>query len=291
MMGNGLTWAVFQKQAIESVSGVVKLCKVLNYPQSATDKAGEKPSLPLLHDAVRFENVHFTYPGGTAPILANFNLTMGTYICVCGGSGSGKSTLINLLMRFFAEQSDKITVDGRDIKLHNAKSLRDQIGVVFQESVISNATISENIRLGKLDATQGEVEEAAKSAGVHAQIMALPQGYNTLLGDNSTQAVSGGQAQRICLARALVRKPRILVLDEATSALDPAVQAEVVHDLLALRDRGETTIISVTHRLSTVRNADKIVVLDKGGLAEEGTFAELLANKANFYALVQAEDL
>ena len=227
-----------------------------------------------------YKNVSFSYEQNK-PILKNVNLDIkkGQTVAFVGHSGSGKSTIANLILRFYDVNSGGIFVDGLNIKDIQIKSLRDKIGVVSQDVFLFNETIKYNISYGKLDASDEEIEAAAKAANAHKFISQMPDGYNTLIGERGMK-LSGGEKQRIAIARAMLKNPPILVLDEATSALDSESEKlvqEAIENLMKNR-----TVILIAHRLSTVRNADKIVVIDKGTIAETGTHDELL-NKNGIY--------
>ena len=199
-----------------------------------------------------------------------------------GPSGSGKSTILNLLVRFYDPTSGVVTMDGQDLRRVTQQSLRGQIGTVFQDTFLYNASVRENITLGKLDATDEEVEAAARGAEIHDFVMTLPQGYDTPVGERGGQ-LSGGQRQRIAIARALLHDPEILVLDEPTSALDPQTEAAIN---ATLREQGRgRSVVTVTHRLSSVTEADRIFVLERGQVVEGGTHEELLRTRGLYYRL------
>lgn len=240
---------------------------------------------------ITFDNVIFNYPSRpNVKILQGFNLniTNGETVALVGSSGCGKSTCIQLLQRFYDPNEGRILINNVDIKQMNLEWLRQKIAVVSQEPALFDTTIAENIRLGKLTATQHEIEEAAKKANAHKFIQNLPKGYETVLGERGAQ-LSGGQKQRIAIARALVRSPEVLLLDEATSALDTTSEAEVQ---AALDDiSGTCTTIIVAHRLSTIRNANRIVVINEGTVLEMGTHAELMKKEGAYYNLVTSQGL
>nr|DAC81112.1 TPA_exp: multidrug resistance transporter 3 [Leptinotarsa decemlineata] len=239
--------------------------------------------------SVRFEGVSFKYPARPeVEVLQDFNLDIrcGDTVALVGTSGCGKTTCVQLLQRFYDPDEGKIYIDKNDIKDIDISCLRRKIGVVSQEPSLFATTISENIRFGKLSATQSEIEAAAKKANVHEFIVNLPRGYETIVGERGTQ-LSGGQKQRIAIARALVRQPEILILDEATSALDTTSEAEVQAALEKVS--GECTTIIVAHRLSTIRRANVIIFISNGKVVEKGTHCELMAAKGDYHKMVLAQ--
>jgi ATP-binding cassette subfamily B (MDR/TAP) protein 1 len=235
------------------------------------------------------EDVSFSYPSRPdASIFSKFSLTVpaGATVALGGQSGSGKSTVIQLVERFYDPLAGSVLLDGVDIRELQLEWLRKQIGLVSQEPVLFATSIRENILYGKPDASEEEVVAAAKAANAHGFISKLPAGYATLCGERGTQ-MSGGQKQRIAIARAIVKDPKVLLLDEATSALD-AESERVVQEALDRLMEGRTTIV-VAHRLSTVRNADTIAVVEKGRVAERGSYADLMAKRGAFAALVKLQ--
>lgn len=247
-------------------------------------EAGYKPD--FIRGNIEFKNVHFTYPSRPdVKVLNNLSLKVetGQTMALVGSSGCGKSTTIQLLQRFYDPQEGSVSIDGHDIRTLNIRYLREMIGVVSQEPVLFATTISENIRYGRLDVTQQEIEQATKEANAYDFIMALPDKFETLVGDRGTQ-MSGGQKQRIAIARALVRNPKILLLDEATSALD-AESETIVQAALDKVRQGRTTIV-VAHRLSTIRNADVIAGFQKGEIVEQGTHSKLMEKEGVYHTLV-----
>jgi subfamily B ATP-binding cassette protein MsbA len=234
-------------------------------------------ALPVdgFHREVRFESVGFAYAADT-PVLTDIDLSIrpGEVVALVGPSGAGKSTLADLLPRFYDPTSGRITLDGRDVRTLKLADLRGLLGIVTQETILFHDTVRANIAYGRPDASQKDVESAARAANAHEFIAALPQGYDTVLGEKGTR-LSGGQRQRIAIARALLRNPPILILDEATSALDTESERlvqQAIEELMAHR-----TVLVIAHRLSTVRRADQIVVVDAGRIVERGTHDELVA--------------
>nr|XP_054597178.1 ATP-binding cassette, sub-family B (MDR/TAP), member 4 isoform X2 [Nothobranchius furzeri] len=245
---------------------------------------GFKPD--FIRGNIEFKNIHFNYPSRPdVKILDDMSLSVknGQTMALVGSSGCGKSTTIQLLQRFYDPQKGSVSIDDHDIRSLNVRYLREMIGVVSQEPVLFATTISENIRYGRPDVTQREIEQASKEANAYDFIMNLPDKFETLVGDRGTQ-MSGGQKQRIAIARALVRNPKILLLDEATSALD-AESETIVQAALDKVQQGRTTLI-VAHRLSTIRNADVIAGFQKGQIVELGTHSELMEKKGVYHTLV-----
>ncbi len=236
---------------------------------------------------VEVENVTFGYESYN-PVLegVSFKVNPGEMIGIVGHSGSGKTTLINLLMRLYDVNEGSIKIDSVDIKKISQNALRTQIGIVLQETFLFSGTIRDNIRYAMPHATDEQVIEAARIANAHDFILNLPEGYNTLVGEKG-YSLSGGERQRIAIARAVIHNPRIIILDEATAALDTETEKLIQDSLNKLtKDR---TVFAIAHRLSTLRNADKLLVLDKGRVAEFGTHSELLENKGIYYKLVMAQ--
>lgn len=239
--------------------------------------------LPRFEREIVFDHVTFHYPEGRFRFEElNMTIAKGAFVAFVGATGSGKSTVLNLLLRFNDPTTGAIRVDGRDLRCVTQSSWRAQIGMVFQESFLFNATIGENIRMGLPNATQEQVEAAARAAEIHDFIVSLPRGYDTVVGERGSQ-LSGGQRQRVAIARALVRDPAILVLDEATSALDYATEAALNKTLFKVAKN--RTVVMVTHRLSSVVRAQHIVVLDHGRVVERGTHRELLDKQGRYAKL------
>ena len=258
---------------LNATGGVRRLEEVLREQPGVVDDANARP-LPELQTEIQLRAVKFGYTDDQVN-LDEISLTIprGTSVAFVGASGSGKSTVLNLLTRFYDPRSGAVTIDGVDLRTVQQASLRAQIGMVFQESILFNTTIAENIRFGRPECTQEEIEAAARAAEIHDLIVGLPDGYATQVGERGGR-LSGGQRQRIAIARALVRDPGVLVLDEATSALDAATEAELNATLVRV-GRGRT-VVSVTHRLSTTVDMDCIYVLERGRVVEQGRHGELL---------------
>jgi len=259
--------------------------------QLRQEKPGRKVLSPsrALGATVEFHNVSFHYGRGDFGVEnLSFLVGPGEFLGIVGPSGGGKTTVIDLLMGFYLPESGTITVDGVDIREMPLGPLRDQIGLVPQDVFLWNASIRENIAYPKDDIDLKAIEEAAKIAQLHEFIEALPEGYETVVGERGL-ALSGGERQRLAIARAILRRPRILLLDEATASLDALTEVKVKKALENARI-GRTTIV-VAHRLSTVIDADRILVIDRGQIVEEGTLRELLANRGLFFELYKAQSL
>ena len=264
----------------KALAAAQRVFDVMDLPEEVKDLPDAK-ALPAVTGSVRFEHVTFSYNEGDEILHdLSFEAEPGQAVGLVGPSGAGKSTIASLLPRFYDCDAGTIRIDGTDIKHVTLDSLRNQVGIVPQETILFNGSVYDNILYGRLDATKEEIEEAAKAANAHDFIMELPDGYNTMLGDRGVN-ISGGQRQRIAIARAILKDPRILILDEATSALDTESE-RVVQEALNRLMVGRTSII-IAHRLSTIKNADRILVLDKGKLVEDGTHEELM-NKNGLYA-------
>ncbi len=277
---------------IHAAGGLRRIDELLHADPGAAgplvDEPGERRSstyaqcgtLPRFRRELVFDQVSFTYGARVEddqagrPVLdgVSFRLGAGESLGIVGASGSGKSTLVKLLVRLYEPDAGRITLDGRDLRLTSAASLRRQIALVPQETILFDASVGDNIRLGKLGASDAEVEAAAREAGIHHRIQELPRGYDTVLGENGS-SLSGGERQRLAIARAIVRRPAILILDEATSGLDPATAREIQATLEELSR--STTVIAVTHRISSAATMDQILVLDRGRVAEMGDHRQL----------------
>ncbi|MBN3963093.1 peptidase domain-containing ABC transporter [Nostoc sp. NMS8] len=278
-------WQSFQETALS----LERLSDIVDTPQEGETDRYNIP-LPTIKGAVKYENVSFRF-GTSGPLqLSNVNLEFepGKFIGIVGQSGSGKSTMMKLLLRLYDTESGRILIDGYDIAKVELYSLRRQIGVVPQETLLFDGSVQENIALTNPDATTEEIIEAAQVACAHEFIMNLPNGYNTRVGERGS-ALSGGQRQRIAIARSVLQRPKLLVLDEATSALDYPTERQICLNL-AKAFKGDT-VFFITHRLNTVSNADMIVVMDNSRVIEQGSHQELMATKGHYYYLYQQQDV
>lgn len=238
--------------------------------------------MPLLKDKIVFDSVGFYYDENEPPILNDVNLTVscGEMIAIVGSSGAGKTTFVNLIPRFYDVTEGRILFDGMNIRDATFSSLREQIGIVTQETFLFNDTVRNNIAYGRTDILQEKVEQAARAANAHDFIMELPQGYDTVIGELGTR-LSGGQKQRLAIARAILKNPRVLILDEATSALDTESEKLVQEAIDRLVE--DRTVFAIAHRLSTIRHADKILVLEGGRIAQIGTHEDLIEDAEGLY--------
>ena len=269
--------------AIQAAAATRHMQELLDEPARGSDRAGA-PDMPRIQDNITFDRVSFSYEGSDQPVIDNLTLKIpvGRSVAVVGPSGSGKSTLLNLILRLYTPTEGRVMIDGVDIRRVTRDSLRASMAVVFQENMLFNMSLRENIRLGKENATDDEVEEAARKAEIHNFIVSLPEGYDTIVGERG-DTLSGGQRQRIAIARAIVRDPALLLLDEATSALDQTTEAAINRTLLDLAE-GRTMIFS-THRLTSVVEMDEIIVVAAGRVVERGSHDQLLADGGHYAKL------
>lgn len=288
-IGPVMTLISFVEQYQNGVTGFERFIEIMD-EKPETDKPSAK-SLKEVKGNIVFDNVNFSYSDSKEIISdLSLNIQKGQKLAMVGPSGGGKTTLCHLLPRFYEYESGSITIDGTDIKDVTLESLRQNIGIVQQDVFLFDGTIGENIMYGRPDATHEEMVAAAKRANIDEYVATLPNGYDTRIGERGVK-LSGGQKQRLSIARVFLKDPAILILDEATSALDNTTEI-LIQEALDELCKGRTTLV-VAHRLSTVKNADRIVVIDGGVITEEGTHAELIAHGgtyAKLYALQFRED-
>jgi ATP-binding cassette subfamily B protein len=261
----------------EAIAGVQRTFEILDR-QPEIRSQHEAIQLPSLKGEVEFRDVNFHYSGEKIVALQNINLVAkpNQVIALIGATGSGKTSLVSLIPRFYDVTAGAVLVDQRDIREVELESLRRQIGIVLQTSLLFSATVRENVAFGRPDASLDEIIAVAKAAQAHEFIETLPQGYDTIVGERGV-TLSGGQRQRVAIARALLMNPRILILDDSTSSVDVATEREIQKALVNLME-GRTTFV-IAHRLSTVRRADLILVMEKGRIVERGTHEQLLQPK------------
>jgi ATP-binding cassette subfamily C protein CydCD len=277
------------KQLLETLAASRRVLAIHDEPVPVQDGPGVlEPSDRKTAPSIGFDNVVFAYNSGDTNAVngVSFDITPGSTLALVGRSGAGKTTCAHLIMRFWDPSEGTVLLDGEDLRHFKLDDLRNNIALVSQDTYLFNNTIRENIRLGRQNAADEEVEQAAKEANAHDFIKSFPEGYDTPVGERGMQ-LSGGQRQRISIARAILKNAPVLILDEATSHLD-AVNEAMVREALERLVEGRTTIV-IAHRLSTIRSADTIVVLDNGQLVEQGTHAELLTRRGLYEQLVSTQ--
>jgi subfamily B ATP-binding cassette protein MsbA len=269
-----------------ALAAIERIFEYFDMPPQITERPNAK-ILPNVKGQIRFEDVSFSY-GQQLPALSNidFEIKPGEMVALVGASGSGKSTLVSLIPRFYDVVAGRVLIDGHDVREVTFKSLRRQIGIVLQDSILFSTTLSENLLYGRPKASQAELIAAVEAANAMEFIRTLPEGFATVIGERGLK-LSGGQRQRIAIARAFLKDPRILILDEATSSLDSESE-HLIQEALARLMRGRTTIV-IAHRLSTVVDADKIVVMNNGRIVEMGRHQELLARGKHYAFLARRQ--
>lgn len=267
----------------QALAGAERVFAVLDLPNETVQDRG-RTKLPVIRRSLDFRGVTFRYEGHDRPALSNVNLTVraGEVVALVGSSGSGKTTLVSLVPRFYDPTEGAVLLDGRDLRDGTLASLRAQIGIVSQETVLFDDTVKNNIAYGRPHATNDEIEAAARAAYAHEFIRRLPNGYETMIGEDGVK-LSGGERQRLAIARAILRDPPIVILDEATSALDSESE-RIVQMAISNVMKNRTTLV-IAHRMSTIQSADRIVVMDQGRIVEIGTHAELLAREGVYHRL------
>lgn len=278
-------WQNFQETALS----LERLADIVDTPQEASEEDRQNIPMPTIQGQVRYEDLCFRFGNSGAMQLNNITIELpaGKFIAIVGQSGSGKSTMMKLLPRLYEPASGRILIDGYDISKVELYSLRSQVGIIPQDTLLFDGTVQENIALVRPDASSEEIIEAARLAVAHDFIMSLPNGYNSKVGERGS-ALSGGQRQRIAIARTILQNPQMLILDEATSALDYDTERQVCLNLTrAFKGR---SLFFITHRLGTIQHADLILMMDKGSIAEQGTHTELMHLKGRYYCLYKQQD-
>jgi ABC-type bacteriocin/lantibiotic exporter with double-glycine peptidase domain len=277
-------WQNFQETALS----LERLSDILDHPCEAEEQGRNQIQMPDIQGQVTYENVAFRFAPSGPLQLVNINLEFpaGQFVGIVGQSGSGKSTLMKLLPRLYEVESGRILIDKYDIGKVELYSLRQQVGIVPQDSLLFEGSIQENISLTRPEADDEAIIMAARIAGAHDFVMDLPLGSNPRVGERGA-SLSGGQRQRIAIARTILHNPRLLILDEATSALDYDTEKQVCNNLKTWAQG--RTVFFITHRLSTIQDSDIILVMDRGAAVEQGTHAELMALRGRYYTLYQQQ--
>ena len=271
----------------QSLAGAERVALILETP-SAIQNAPDAKELGKAEGGITFENVSFHYSNGI-PVLKNvsFDCKPGMMVALVGPTGVGKTTTTQLISRFYDPVEGRVLIDGKDIRGVTLESLRKNISPVLQDTFLFNGTIAENIGYAKPDATQAEIEAAARAANIHEDILAMPEQYETKVGERGLR-LSGGQKQRVAIARAILRQSPIIVLDEATASVDVQTEKQIQKAIQNLS--GQRTVVAIAHRLSTIRDADRILVIHEGRIAEQGTHEELLERKGLYYKMHEAQN-
>jgi ATP-binding cassette subfamily B protein len=271
---------------VQIISALAVFERIFEYLDMPSEPSGTLV-LPQIRGAIDFQDVHFAYtPDRPALRGVDLHIEPGQVAAFVGPSGAGKTTITQLVPRFYDPQEGRILIDGIDVREVDVDSLRSHIGIVTQETYLFHDTIGANLRYGRIDATQGELEEAAAAANIADFIASLPEGYNTIVGERGHK-LSGGERQRLAIARVLLKDPRILILDEATSALDSENEAQI-QAAFDKAMRGRTSLV-IAHRLSTILSADAIFVVEHGRIVDRGTHAELLARAGTYARLYRTQ--
>ena len=273
----------FTEQFQKGMTGIERFAEIMAIEPDIKDKE-DALEIKNVRGEISFDNVDFSYGKGESKVLNNFSvdITPGEKLAIVGPSGAGKTTICNLIPRFYDVDSGSVTVDGLDVRDIKIKSLRENIGIVQQDVYLFSGTVKDNIGYGKSTASDREIIVAAKLAGAYEFIKSLPNGFDTYVGERGVK-LSGGQKQRISIARVFLKNPPILILDEATSALDNKSEI-VVQDSIEKLSKGRTTI-TIAHRLTTVQNADLIIVMTREGIVERGSHQDLMAKRGYYYNL------